>query len=225
MSKVVRLVSLGAALLLGACAANGPISSNLGRLASWFPYLSGDDIKKACAAGGPDRIRFVYNAIWTEQVRAYELKYTSYGAQVDQWVWGPGTLLAFGPEGNNLEATKASIGIDKRRLAALEKAMAESDVAGPAPKGEFLRSDNFYWVVSICRAGVFHFNAFQAPDARFAKASFPEQLFEADRTGVAINRPRRLDLDPLFGGPHPDDSLQPFTVQVDTNGLDVARFE
>lgn len=223
LNRRVLIVSLGA-LAVAACMPQGPVELNLGRGPSWYRYLAGDDIRQACAAGGPDRVRFVYNAIWTEQVRAYELKFTDYGAQVDQYVWGPGTLIAASLQGPEVRATKASIGIDQARLARLEQAMAASDVQGPSPQGTFLRSDNFYWVVASCRQGRFHFNAFQAGDRRFEALTFPAQLLDADRTGVAVNQPRRLDLPPLAGNPDRGES-NVFTVQVSGESLDVARWD
>lgn len=222
-SFMARFLALAVILPLAGCMAQGPVRYNLERGPTWFSYLSGDDVKAACTAGGGDRVRFVYNALWKEQVRAYELKYTPYGAQIDQWVWGPGALLTLSAEGADIAATRASIGIDQPRLARLEQAMVASDVQGRAPRGEFLRSDNFYWVVASCRQGQFHFNAFQAPDARFAALSFPQALFEADRTGVPVNPSRALDLPPLAGGPSIDPGERPFTVQVGENGLDIAR--
>ena len=219
-------LTLVALAVLGACAPHGAVTSNLGRLPTWNRYLAGDDVRQACEAGGPDRIRFVYNAVWREQVRAYEVAVTDYGARVDQFVWGAGALIAASANGPELAATKASVGIDKARLARLEQAMAESGVDGPAPAGAFLRSDNFYWVVASCRAGRFHFNAFQSGDGRFEALSFPAQLIDADRTGVAVNPPRRLDLPPLAGAPAGAfDDDRPFTVHVSDNGLDVARWD
>ncbi|WP_165837516.1 hypothetical protein [Zavarzinia aquatilis] len=219
-----RLLAVaGIAAVLAGCMPHGAADFSLGRVPGWFRYLSGDDIKAACEAGGPDVTRFVYNARWTEQVRAYELRPAPYGASIDQWVWGPGTLLAATPAGPDMQAKKAQVGIDRPRLARLAAALAQSDVAGAAPRGRFLRSDTFYWVVASCTAGRFHFNAFQAGDGRFEALSFPQELFAADRTGVAVNMPRPLDLPPLTG--RFDDEPRPFTVQVDENGLDVARWD
>lgn len=221
----LRLLATGAAIMVAGCMPHGAADFSLERVPSWFRYLSGDDIKAACEKGGGDVTRFVYNARWTEQVRAYELRPTDYGAKIDQWVWGPGTLIAATAEGPDVRAKKAQVGIDRPRLARLTAALAQSDVAGPAPRGQFLRSDTFYWVVASCTAGRFHFNAFQAGDGRFEALSFPQELFKADRTDVAVNLPRALDLPPLAAGRTDDDEPRPFTVQVGENGLDVARWD
>src|SRR6185369_3989227 len=43
------------------------------RTFNWFSYAGGDDIRSACESGGRNRVRLVYNAVWEEQVRAYEV--------------------------------------------------------------------------------------------------------------------------------------------------------
>ena len=39
----------------------------------WFGYVGGDDIRQACGKDGRNRLRLVYNAIYDEQVRTYEV--------------------------------------------------------------------------------------------------------------------------------------------------------
>ncbi|MCF4166620.1 hypothetical protein L2U69_13280 [Zavarzinia compransoris] len=221
-ARAWRAAVLSTGFALAGCMPNGPVSGTMARLPTWYRYLSGDDVRQACAAGASDRVRFVYNAVWREQVRAYEVAFTDYGARIDQYAWGPASILAFSPEGPLVAAETASVGIDAARTARLERAMDASDVAGPAPTGTFLRSDNFYWIVAACRNGQFHYNAFQQGDGRFEALSFPRELFDADRTGVAVNMPRGLDLRPVALIKPGDD--KPFVVQVGANGLNVARW-
>ena len=64
--------------------------------------------------------------------------------------------------------------------------MVASDVGGRPPAGQFLRSDNFYWVVAACSQGRFHFNAFQAGDPRFDALTFPKELFDAELRDVVF---------------------------------------
>jgi len=40
---------------------------------NWFSYVGGDDIRSACEPGGRNRVRLIYNALWEEQVRAYDV--------------------------------------------------------------------------------------------------------------------------------------------------------
>jgi hypothetical protein len=67
--------------MLAGCAVAGQPRNPLTRELAWFGYLAGDDIRGACRAG-PDRYRFVYNAVYTEQVRAYDLSIDAAGAGV-----------------------------------------------------------------------------------------------------------------------------------------------
>ena len=39
----------------------------------WFDYVGGDDIRQACGKDGRNRLRLIYNAIYDEQVRSYEI--------------------------------------------------------------------------------------------------------------------------------------------------------
>ena len=39
----------------------------------WFDYVGGGDIRQACGKDGRNRLRLVYNAIYDEQVRTYEI--------------------------------------------------------------------------------------------------------------------------------------------------------
>jgi hypothetical protein len=40
---------------------------------NWFSYVGGEDIRSACVPGGRNRLRLVYNALWEEQVRVYDI--------------------------------------------------------------------------------------------------------------------------------------------------------
>ena len=39
----------------------------------WFDFVAADDIRAACVPGGRNRLRLIYNALWEEQVRAYDI--------------------------------------------------------------------------------------------------------------------------------------------------------
>src|SRR5437899_6463412 len=43
------------------------------RSVHWFDYVGGNDIRAACGKDGRNRLRLVYNAIYDEQVRTYEI--------------------------------------------------------------------------------------------------------------------------------------------------------
>src|SRR5262245_5338565 len=49
------------------------VDNPLTRSFYWFRYVPGTDIRERCTAGGLNHVRLVYNAIWNEQVRAYDV--------------------------------------------------------------------------------------------------------------------------------------------------------
>jgi hypothetical protein len=45
------------------------VSNPVQRSLTWFSYVSGDDIRKACLGGGRDNFRLVYKASYEKQIR------------------------------------------------------------------------------------------------------------------------------------------------------------
>src|SRR6188768_1002846 len=43
------------------------------RSLNWFSYVAAEDVRAACQPGGRSRLRLIYNALWEEQVRTYEV--------------------------------------------------------------------------------------------------------------------------------------------------------
>jgi hypothetical protein len=114
---------------------------------------------------------------------------------------------------------------DERILAPAEsrelRATINASIAGPVPVGLRLRSDAFHWTVASCVDGRFGFTGFEHPSPRAAALKFPSLLFGLDRTGLAVNAPRPLPLDPFeanYGvgrrrvGPR-------FLLEIGANGL------
>ncbi|WP_439815338.1 hypothetical protein [Zavarzinia sp. CC-PAN008] len=213
-------------LALAGCAATGPTDDPLSRSASWFSYIGGEDIRAACQAGSPDHRRFVYNALYNEQVRGYEVTGGSAGASVEVRVWGPPALLSVSFSSGLGVATpeRASASLSADEVAALDAALDASGFDRPAPAGLFLRSDRFFWTVAACRQGRFHFQAWQSPGTGFEAIRFDGPLFARDTTGIPVNPVRPTGLGPLvdrfpdrYSGPRTDGIA--FQVQVVDNGL------
>src|SRR6266481_7055737 len=63
------------ALVLGVLAAcvNAPLGNPFGRSLGWFNYLDASDIRSACTQRSGERYRLIYNAVWGEQVRIYDI--------------------------------------------------------------------------------------------------------------------------------------------------------
>ncbi|MFM7344680.1 MAG: hypothetical protein ACKO1J_04825 [Tagaea sp.] len=160
---------------------------------SWFAYLAGDDIKSACVADAPARYRFVYNAVFDEQVRSYDLVRTETGAKLAVNVSGGGIRLVEFAVGSSLrpETVKRMAEIDLDRAAYLELIrQVEADGFGaPPPEGLRLPSYDFYWAVSACAGGRFHFNAWRNETPGFAALRFPGLLFAQDTTTIPPAKP------------------------------------
>ena len=177
------------------------VENPLALKATWFRYLGGTDIRQACAPNSGDRYRFVYNGHYNEQLRSYEVTPDGSGgaavrarALVGSGISGSFTLDFEDPLAS-FRWTTSDARMAPAELQRFRQAMVESGVFGAAPVGERLHSNAFYWVATGCRDGTFFHNAWVYPSDRFAALTFPDQLLRFDRTGVAVNPPRRRDVD------------------------------
>jgi hypothetical protein len=200
---------------------------------TWFSYMNGDDIRAQCGSGSPARYRFVYNAVYIKQTRAYDIAPDpGSGFVLTARVLGPSDLsnvviqdplgtLAHDPLDllAPFAGIKRSIGLSSRDIDALDAALAESGFFQPAPSGLYLRSEDFFWVGVACIGGRLTFNAWKYPSSRFDNLTFPRLLFAWDPTGVAVNPPRQLSLFDIYGQATVDDRYPRFTLTVDDDGI------
>jgi hypothetical protein len=223
-----RNLLLTALLCLSGCIADGVSGDPISRRFTWFSMLGGEDIRNACGPGAPARYRLVYNGIYTEQVRVYELWARPDGSAVlDTTVLAGGVSVGSSTPadlGALVGGRRARVELTPDQSRDLQVAMEASGVLSAPPVGLRLRSDAFYWTTSACVGGRFAFNAFDHPSPRFAALRFPTLLFQLERSGVALNPPRPLDLGPFeLTGAHetgPGRRTGPrFLVEVGANGL------
>jgi hypothetical protein len=184
------------ALVLGVLAGcvNAPLGNPLGRSLGWFNYLDASDIRSACTQRSGERYRLIYNAIWGEQVRIYDLA----AAPAD--VQDSLSVRIFFPEDLNsidlrdpfklYRGHTGVVPLSAADMSAFRAVLRASGFDAPAPRGLTLPSDGFYWVVAACRDGVFHYSAYAYLSERFAAIGFDRWLFDHDPTGVAVNPPR-----------------------------------
>lgn len=228
MSLLFR-INLWVALLLAGCAyREGGIGSPITRKFEYFSYLGGDDIRRGCVPGSLARYRLVYNAMYDEQVRAYDLRRNPVGngATATAQVFGGGGNLASGfnpldPTGP-WRGTSVKMQLDEDSYLRLIRAIEASGFGQPGPQGLSLPSWGFYWVVAACANGQFHYNAWLYPSERFNRIQFDRMIFALDRTGVPVNPPRPLNEAEYrlqSGANRNDPTISNFEVKLGENGL------
>ena len=223
---VAAVLSLG----LAACTYRGDIDNPATIKATWFSYLNGDDIRETCVEGAKPRYRLVYNADYNEQIRSYEVTGDGAGSAAL-------TVRVQGRSGLNASRltlpdplgwarwTTSQTALDKAALDQLDAALAESGAFESAPTGLRLFSKETYWVSSLCKDGVFHFNAWRFPSARFDAITFDALLFESDATEIAVRPPRAVSPGERSDARKPrnrqsgDETGSFFNLQVGENGL------
>lgn len=205
------------------CEAAGPAGDPVTRTFSWFDYLGGGDLRRSCGAGASARWRFVYNAIWSEQVRTYDVSLAPRPA-VEAHVFSGGIDLTYGDEGlfPAWFGRGARHELTDAEAAQLRRAL-EADVPEPLPVGSFLRSDNFYLTASRCVDGRFAFAAWSREQPGFERLPFLPALLPFDHTGRPVHPPRALDLGPFqpSGSRGRGERGEPprFRVQVAADGV------
>ncbi len=165
----------------------------------WFAYVAGDDIRADCARGGRNRIRLVYNAIWEEQVRVYEVFLQPDGAAglnigvlADQGQIGALSLARPHDVTNPWRMKRGQRVLNEAETSELTGLLQASRAFGPPPDGLRLPDNDFWWTVASCRDGVWGYQAYHHPTDGFANVKFAERLFQWDDVPVAVNRPRKL---------------------------------
>ena len=174
------------------------VDSPLTRSFYWFRYVAGADIRERCAAGGLNHIRLVYNAIWNQQVRAYDVALSGNGASMVARVLadiGDVSRVEVRDWGGLLDpwrGKRAETRLPAAAAARLVTALEQSGGFGPPRDGLELYSNDYWWTVASCRNGRWGFAAYHYPTDKFARVRFADVLFAADSTAVPVARPREL---------------------------------
>jgi hypothetical protein len=213
------------ALLLAACTYQGDLSTPGAQKLTWFSYLDGDDIRAACTAEGPDRYRLVYNGVYEEQLRTYEVTIDAGGGGAYlARAQGKASLTRItsddplAPWGWQVSESPLA----PQQTEAFTAALWDSGFYAAPPVGKRFYSGGFYWWVVACEDGEMHYNAWEYP---FPELAFPAWLFALDRTGLAVNPPREIDLDQRLrdrtsgGRESDDDPTVNFEIEMGRDGL------
>lgn len=218
-----RLLPLTAALALTACSYSGRSANPLEQSMTWFSYLDAGDLRKACAAGGPEAYRIAYNGNYEEQLRTYDVTGIGpNGAQMAVRLRGKtGDVLNFKVMDplRSWQGNQSTVNLSASDMARLRQALEVSGGFGPAPTGLELKSQGFYWIVAACHGGGrYSYTAFQWPGAAYDKLTFPGVLYMLDRSGVPLNPPR--DATPQYPvGRDPGDQPNHFQLRVGKDGI------
>ena len=193
----IKLWYLAAAAVLAGCAAAGPIGNPVASNLTWYSYAAGADLRAACAPAGPDTYRFIYNGIWKQQLRQYDLAVPA-GAPAELRAAARGTagnLAAFslGDPFGPWRLDAVSTLVDETRYRPLLAALAADTAAAPKAAGQRLNSNEFYWLVAACRGGSFSLAAFNDRRVKHVSLAFPEILLRLDTTGVPFRPARRVE--------------------------------
>lgn len=217
-------------LVLAGCAYRGQIDQPVTLKFTWFSYVAGDDIRAACAPGGQESYRLIYNGSYTEQVRSYEIV----GNRAGDNRAGGGSYTARVMRGSGLDLSRLVLSdpqavanwrvsrtsLTPDDMSALRAALTASGAFSNESTGTRLASEQFYWTSALCRDGKFQFNAWLYPSDRYAQLRFPAVLLGHDQTGVPINPPRQVvPLEAARPTTREGDVTTRFKLQVGDNGL------
>jgi hypothetical protein len=229
-NKWARGLALGLGIGLAGCAYHGSFDDPIQRRFQWFSFIGGDDIKAACRPGSSasiDRYRFVYNGRYAEQLRAYELVGDGAGgAYLTARATGSYANLAHVTLDDPLgplrwKESRAQLGAGEFNL--IRQALdADGFPQPPKTVGRRFSSDDFYWLVSGCREGQFHFGAWIYPSQDFLALHFPALLLARDRTGLAFNKAHVVPYGETTGSPSrpvEEGANAPFNITIRADGV------
>ena len=183
---------LTALAVLSGCQYAGPADDPVSRSLTWFSYVGGEDIRKACGPGSGDVYRFVYNGLSDVQVRSYDIRPLpgGRGASVTAFANPEPNLFRPGQVVEQYNGVTAQSTMTPQGLADLRAALGADRFEAFKPAGLRLPSDEFYWTAVACVDGRFHANAWLYPTERFKELRFPKVLFAYDKTGVEVYEAR-----------------------------------
>lgn len=186
-----------AAMGLAACTTfDGSADNPVERSLTWFSFVAGDDIRAACTTDSPDQYRFVYNAVYERQIRAYELRLGAAGAeQISRARNKAGNVANFqfrNPLGP-WELRRSDAQLTPLEAAAIVDGLTKDVADAPASAGQRLRSNKFYWAVAACEAGVFRLHAFEQDRVEIEALAFRGPLLAHDTTEVKFFEAEQIE--------------------------------
>jgi len=194
-------------IFLSACDYAGRPDSAVERRFTWLSFLAGEDLRESCRNHAPPRYRFVFNAIFSEQVRTYDINGLPNGgggmidAEILSAELSPNFLAHF-PYWP-WSGKRAVAQLNAVEMTLLRSSLEASGFFKRPPVGKILDSHSFYWAVSACEGNRFHFNAWSHPSPEFANIRFAEILQRFDGTKIALPEIRELSAEEREYRPRP----------------------
>lgn len=220
-ATIFRMTAALLAILgLSACAyRGGDIGDPVTRKFHWFSFVDGEDIRATCQAGTPDRFRLVYNGIYDEQLRIYELDALRRLLVVRVVQQGDAGRLSSVDPLAPYRAAEERVQLDQPTYDGLVRSFAASGMFAPPPVGLELPSRSYYWTAATCKDGRYGFTAWKHPSAAFDALAFPRPLFALDPSGIAVNQAKPVPVDPQWEDAARRLEVTAFTLKVGKAGL------
>ncbi|HTH15538.1 MAG TPA: hypothetical protein VL974_02705 [Magnetospirillum sp.] len=191
-------VALVVASLISCTWRGGDIGDPLERKTHWFSFVEGEDIRSTCDTSVPDRYRLVFNAVYDEQLRIYELDSLRKLLVIRVVNQGSAARLTSEDLLAPWRAVEAKVQLDDASYAKLVAAFTEGGMFAPPPVGMDLPSHSYFWTAAFCKNGSYGLTAWKYPSPAFAAMGFDSQLFALDTTGIPVNEARPRNVDPVW---------------------------
>ena len=221
MSLFARVAGITALVsALSACTyGGGDIGNPLFRKVHWFSYVGGDDLRQSCAVGGPDRFRLVYNGIYGEQLRMYDLDAARQLLVIHVTQPGHSSALKLDDPIGPWRAEQRRVQLAATEYQRLVDAFIAAGMFGPPALGLELESDSYFWTAAYCREGRFGVTAWKYPSPEFEHLGFAAALFALDATGIEVAQPQPVPFDPAHAEERRKGEMGDFTLKVGRDGL------
>jgi hypothetical protein len=222
MTKTLTIIALSAALagtISGCAYQGGDIGDPVVRKFYWYSFLAGEDIDQHCTAGMPDRFRLVYNGLYSEQVRIYQLDSLQKVLSVKVVGSGNAGKLSADDLLKPWRADESKIALDQTTYDRLLASFKGDGLFDPPPVGLRLPSQSYYWAAASCLDGHYHFTAWKHPSAAFDRLVFGANLFALDSTGIPVKTAGAVAFDPQRADSARRGEVTDFTVEVGPRGL------
>jgi hypothetical protein len=212
---------LGACALMAGCAyTGGDVTDPLSRKVYWFSFVAGDDIRAACRPGAPDRFRLVYNGVYGEQMRTYELDSAQKRLLVRVAKAPSASInLSLDDPMAHWRSAEATTQLDDQHYGQLVSALAADGAFGPPAVGTNLPSHGFYWAAATCKDGRFTFTGWAYPSDAFKALTFPGLLKGLDFTDQPFAEAHDLGFDPIWEQHRKRNEVVDFTLTVGRDGM------